>query len=99
MNESTALSGYPQSMARLTKRNIDALTHNNGTKILWDDDPKGLGLKVNKSGSKVFILKYRNQYDQQRKMKIGAYGVLTLDQARKQAREYLADVAIFILRC
>lgn len=80
-------------MSKLTKTRIDALAPAGEKKILWDDDPKGLGVKVNRSGKKVFILKYRNQYGRQRKLTIGAYGTFTLEQARKQAKELLVQVA------
>lgn len=42
-------------MAKLTKTRIDAHSLDSGKKILWDDDPKGLGVKINRSGKKVFI--------------------------------------------
>lgn len=79
-------------MARLTKKQIDALNQKSDKKTLWDDDPKGLGVRISKSGAKTFILKYRNQYGQQRKQTLGRYGVLTLEQARKMAKEFLVEV-------
>lgn len=80
-------------MAKLTKTRIDAHSLDSGRKILWDDDPKGFGLKINRSGKKVFILKYRNQYGRQRKLTLGIYGTITLEQARKLAKENLVCVA------
>ena len=80
-------------MARLTRKQIEALSPDSPKKTLWDDNPKGLGVKVNKSGSKSYLLKYRNQYGQQRKLKLGSSNVLTLEQARNKAKEYLVDIA------
>ncbi len=80
-------------MAKLTKRQIDYLNPNSKKKTLWDNNPKGLGVTLNKNGSKSFILKYRNISGQQKKFKIGVYGVFTLEQARKLAREHLVKIA------
>jgi integrase len=81
-------------MARLTKRTIDAATYtgeNNARCVLWDDDPPGFGLRLFPSGKRSFVLSYRVN-NRKRMMTIGAYGPLTLDQARKKARAELAKV-------
>ena len=80
-------------MARLTKNRIDNLSFISDKKILWDDNPQGLGVRVSSKSIKTFFIKYRNQYGQQRKLSIGKYGVLTLEQARKLAKEHLVAIA------
>ena len=60
---------------------------------MCDDNPVGLGVKVNKDGSKTFKLRYRNQYGKQRNLTIGKYGAITLEQARGIAKERLLEIA------
>lgn len=80
-------------MSRLNEKRIKELTPETRPHTIWDDNPIGLGVKVNKSGSKSFILKYRNKSGQQRKMKLGTVGVLKLEQARKLAKEKLVEIS------
>ena len=79
---------------KLTKRVIDALEASGDKfRIAWDDELKGFGIRVMPSGTKTFILDYRNAHGQQRRMSIGRYGVLTPEEARKRARQMLNRVA------
>lgn len=57
--------------------------------VLWDDDPKGLGLRIYPSGRKTFIVSYRDAGGAKRLATIGDFGVFTLDKAREQARAML----------
>lgn len=77
----------------LTKRLIDATEPGRAMLILWDTDPRGFGLLVLPGGTKSFILQYRNAYGRSRRLTIGRYGALTLDQARAQARQHMAALA------
>ena len=61
--------------------------------VLWDDDVRGLGLRIFPTGKKSFILMYRAG-SRQRQMTLGPYGVLTLQQARAKAQQLLATVAL-----
>lgn len=85
-------------MAKLTKREIDALLASGDTPAyLWDEAVPGFGIKALPSGSKRFILKYRTdgggRSAKQRWYTIGTYGALTLDQARDLARQAHAEIA------
>ena len=80
-------------MARLTKKAVDAAKSTDGDIFLWDDDLTNFGLRVKKSGVKSFLVQYRNANGRSRRLTLGRYGVLTVDEARKQARLVLADVA------
>jgi len=79
---------------RLTKRTIDAAKYSgsgNGRCVLWDDSPRGLGLRIFPSGHKAFLLSYRIA-GRKRMMTLGDYGVLTLDSARSRAKTELATI-------
>lgn len=73
-------------MGKLTKTSIDALTiPEKGQAFLWDSELRGFGVRVIPSGLKAFVLQYRNEEGRSRRIVIGWYGVLTVEQARKQA--------------
>lgn len=79
---------------KLTKRAVDAATYTgtgNARCVLWDDEIPGFGLRIYPGGRKSFLLSYRAA-GRKRLMTLGAYGVLTVDQARDQARALLAKV-------
>jgi integrase len=81
-------------MGKLTKRAVDALTPPaNGQIFLWDSELRGFGVRVIPSGLKSFILQYRNAEARSRRIVVGRYGVLTVEQARDQAKIKLGVVA------
>jgi len=78
-------------MAKLTNKLIDSLKSNNKNYIIWDDEIKGLGIRINDL-SKKFIVKYRighGRNAQIRKPVLGKYNILKTEEARKLAREWL----------
>jgi len=78
---------------KLNKRSVDGLLPpSKGQAVLWDTEVRGYGVRVLPSGTKTFILQYRNPEGIQRRINIGRYGVLTVDQARDQAKLFLASV-------
>lgn len=80
-------------MAKLTKTAIDALAiPATGQAFLWDSDLRGFGVRVIPSGLKAFVVQYQNEEGRSRRIVIGRYGVLTVEQARKQAILKLAAV-------
>ncbi len=53
----------------------------------WDEDVRGLGLRVSASGRKTWVLMYRVRGDKRlRRATLGTYPTLTLADARDQAR-------------
>jgi integrase len=83
-------------MPKLTKRNIDKIQPPaRGEKdfVVWDDDVPGFGLRVKPTGVKSFVIQYRNAAGQSRRMTIGRHGVITADQARKNAKAQFCLVA------
>ncbi len=81
-------------MAKLTKRAVDALeAPKAGQSYLWDGEIRGFGVRVVPSGLKTFVIQYRNAEDRSRRMKIGRYGIMTVEQARDTAKIKLGAVA------
>ena len=79
---------------KLTKRLIDGIVYRgtDGSRdVRWDDDIPGFGVRVYPNGKKSFVLSYRVN-GRKRLMVLGAFGALTLDQARKLARRYFVSV-------
>ena len=59
--------------------------------VRWDDKVSGLGVRITPNGRKVFVLSYRVN-GKKRLMTLGAYGTLTLDQARRRSIREKAKV-------
>lgn len=81
-------------MARLTRTRIEALPFPaSGQETHWDSELRGFGVRVLPSGLKTFILQYRNADGRSRRLPLARYGVLTVEQARVEAKKRLGDVA------
>ncbi len=82
---------------KLTIRAVDAATPRSERYILWDSDFKGFGLRVEPSGAKTFLVRYRpkgaGRAGAKRFVKLGRYGSVTPDEARDQAKTILGAVA------
>src|SRR5579872_6666425 len=94
--------GWGREMAKrvgvlLTKRVVDAALPKDGRYYVWDSVLSGFGLRVEKSGAKTFIVRYRaeggGRTAAQRFVTVGRYMPLTPEQARKQAKAILGGVA------
>lgn len=86
-----------KSQSSLTKRTVDA-AHPTGKRYhIWDCDLRGFGLRIEPSGIKTFIAKYRvgggGRNAPQRIQTIGRYGTLTPEEARRKAKAVLGSVA------
>ncbi|SNS94719.1 site-specific integrase [Sphingopyxis indica] len=81
-------------MVKLTKKAVDALkAPASGQAFLWDGELKGFGVRVTKAGIKTFIVQYRNASGKSRRINVGRYGVMTVENARDQAKIKLGAVA------
>lgn len=79
-------------MAKLIKRTIEALKIEDKDYFLWDDDLSGFGIRVFPSGRKKFVLQYRFGR-KSRRMTLGTFGVMPVEQARRSALQALAKVS------
>lgn len=79
-------------MAKLTKRIIDGLQPQDKDFFEWDDELPGFGVRVWPSGRKTYVAQYRAGR-QTRRFKIGVHGPLTVEEARREAKVVLGDVA------
>lgn len=77
---------------KLTKRLIDASNKCESAYELRDTEVPGFLCKVTPKGAKIFMLQYRTIAGQRRKPAIGAFGALTVEQARSIAQKWLSEV-------
>src|SRR6516162_3696520 len=81
---------------RITKRLVDSLELNGADVFVWDDSLIGFGVRVQPTGAKSYVVKYRvgsGRGAPTRRMTLGRVGTLTPDEARALARRTLGAVA------
>lgn len=81
---------------KLTKRFLDALTNTTGKPVFyWDTQTQGFGVKLTAAGAINFIAERHALINGERKNKrltLGRYPELSLEEARKRAMEALAKL-------
>jgi len=77
---------------KLTKTAVDAATPKDRDYELRDTLVPGFMVKVTPVGRKIFMLQYQTNSGVRRKPAIGRFGELTVEQARKIAQDWLAEV-------
>jgi integrase len=82
-------------MARLTKRTVDALVVTGREYFIWDDEMPGFGVRVLPSGRKSYVVQYKvgGRGGETRRKSLGLHGVLTAEEARNDAKGWLAGRA------
>jgi len=79
---------------RLTKQSVEDLRPADDRFVVWDVDIKGFHVEVLPSGKRSFRLTYRPPGSRRvRKMTLGVFGAITVDEARKLAKRNLGAVA------
>ena len=81
---------------RITKRLVDSLKPIGADHFVWDDTLIGFGVRVQPTGAKSYIVKYRagsGRGAPTRRVTLGRVGRLTPDEARALARKTLGAVA------
>ena len=79
-------------MPKLTKRTVENFKPSTQNFFEWDSELKGFGVRIMPSGRKTFYAQYRSG-GVQRRVKLGAFGSITAEEARIEARKVLGDVA------
>jgi integrase len=83
---------------KLTKRTLDALEPREKQFTEFDTDIKGFGVRVMPSGARSFIVEYRpgagGRNVAKRRLTLGRYGAMTVDQARTAALNALARIRL-----
>jgi Arm DNA-binding domain len=85
-------------MRKLTKQAVDSLKPSRvGVKssyfFAWDQELRGFGAQVMASGLKSFVVQYRNSEGRSRRIVIGRYGIMTVEEARREAKALLGKIA------
>ena len=79
---------------KLTKRFVESIKpHDKDELLIWDSELKGFGVRIFPTGRRTYFVQYRNQFRSTRRKKIGVHGIITVDQAREEAKKLLGDVA------
>lgn len=78
---------------KLTKSSIERLNAQNGKQVFYRDSAlPGFALRITPAGTKSFIVEKRVN-GKGRRVTIGQYGLITVEEARKKALTILADMA------
>jgi integrase len=81
-------------MPKLTKRIVDAAKPASDREVFrWDAELRGFGLRVKSTGVKSYIIQYRTRTGISRRMTLGQHGVLTAEEARREAKVQLGRAA------
>ena len=80
---------------KLTEKVIAGLscTDDKKDRLVFDDAVQGLGLRLSGKGGKNFLVQFRTPTGGKRRLPLGAWGSITLEQARQAARNALGQVA------
>lgn len=78
---------------RLNSGMVDRLEARARDYVMWCGGLRGFGVRVRPSGRKSFIVQY-DYKGRSRKVTVGTFPTLTVDQARKKATELLAKVQL-----
>ena len=83
--------------AKLTNKVVGDLKPPPRRQIIWDTQLKGFGVRVEPSGHKTFVVRYRpgggGRNAVMRQMVVGRVGLGTVEEARKEAAKVLTEVA------
>lgn len=92
----TTQRNHSMPEARISKKTVDALNATGREYFVWDTDLTGFGVRVQPSGAKSYVAKYRagsGRAAPTRRITLGQVGKLTPDEARTLAKKALGSVA------
>jgi Arm DNA-binding domain len=81
---------------RITKRMVQQATPSSRRYIIWDRELKGFGIRIESTGTKCYLVRYRPKGiagAPKRFITIGRHGPVTAEQARTRALSILGSVA------
>ena len=88
---SAAKRGRHMIPTGFTVKWIEGLEANGSERWFWDVKQPGLGLRVNRKGERFFAVQYRvKDSGAQRRVALGRYGNVTLEEARERARRFVS---------
>ena len=78
-------------MPKITKTLVEALKPSKdgvkgSSQFVWDNELRGFGVTVGQQGTKSFVVQYRSASGQSRRKVIGRFGLMTVEEARRNAR-------------
>lgn len=79
-------------MPKLTKRSVEKLAIEPKDYIVFDSEVGGFGVRLLPSGRRSYIVQYRSG-GRTRRIAIGQHGAVTVEEARRRAKELLGEVA------
>ena len=83
--------------SKLTKRVVKSAATRGDRYYLWDPELRGFGVKIEATGTRTYVLRYRpkplGSRAPKRFITIGRHGAVTVEQARSQAQILLGRVA------
>ena len=75
----------------ISRRTVEALPVGERETIFWDHELSGFGVRVYPSGRKVYLVQTRSG-GKSRRVTIGRHGVLSAEQARRKAAQFIASI-------
>lgn len=85
-------------MPKITKTLVEGLKRSKdrvkgSNHIVWDSELRGFGVSLGTQGTKSFVVQYRRPGGKSRRKVIGRFGLITAEEARREAKAFLGDVA------
>ena len=79
---------------KLSKQAIAGFPLKETDYFVWDDALPGFGVRVRPSGTKIYVLQYRNRFQRTKRLLLGRVGEITLDEARRAATQEKGKIAL-----
>ncbi|WP_288584682.1 site-specific integrase [uncultured Methylobacterium sp.] len=86
----------PENVTKLTKASLAALTvpQDRAERIFWDKDVPGFGIRVRQTGGRTWVIRPPRNGNSSKLHTLGPADKIELSEARRVAREKLAEAAL-----